>query len=69
MKNRQQWGRVTGVDLKPSKVKRQQANEATLRSKTFTDACEEVGIEPTTRQASKWNLKRGLAYKTNKCIV
>lgn len=28
----------------------------------FRDACESVGIPPTTRQASKWRNKRGLAY-------
>jgi len=28
----------------------------------FRSACEAVGIPPTTRQASKWRNKRGLAY-------
>jgi len=29
----------------------------------FRAACERAGVEPTKRQASKWRMKRGLAYK------
>ena len=29
----------------------------------FKKACEEAKIEPTTRQASRWRNKTGLAYK------
>ena len=28
----------------------------------FIKACEEIGIKPTRRQASKWRNKKGLAY-------
>jgi hypothetical protein len=31
----------------------------------FRDACEEVKIEPTTRQASKWRMKKGKAWKNH----
>jgi hypothetical protein len=28
----------------------------------FRSACKAAGIPPTTRQASKWRMKKGLAY-------
>jgi len=30
----------------------------------FITACEKVHIDPTTRQASKWRNRKGIAYKT-----
>lgn len=46
-----------------SRVKEKtQANKSTLKNKEFLWACKEAGIEPTKRQASKWNNKRGKAY-------
>jgi len=33
------------------------------RDKAFRAACEKVGIPPTTRQASRWRRKRGLAWE------
>jgi len=30
---------------------------------TFIDACQEAGVQPTARQASKWRNKCGAAYK------
>ncbi len=32
-------------------------------SKAFLNACNKVGIPPTRRQASKWSMQKGLAYK------
>ncbi len=29
----------------------------------FREACARVGIPPTTRQASKWRRRRGVAYR------
>lgn len=29
----------------------------------FTQACEKAGIKPTKRQASKWKMRKGKAYK------
>lgn len=29
----------------------------------FKKACEKVKVEPTKRQASKWHMGKGLAYK------
>jgi|GEM_PF-5451631 len=31
----------------------------------FRNACELVGLKPTTRQASKWRMKRGKAWKAS----
>jgi len=34
----------------------------------FKKACEVAGVEPTTRQASKFRLEKGLAYKHRKQV-
>lgn len=57
-----QWERVYGPDLDPNNKIRAAANRATMESKVFKSACAVVGIEPTKRQASKWNKKSGLAW-------
>ncbi len=31
-------------------------------NKEFIEACQNVGLEPTVRQASKWQMKRGKAW-------
>jgi hypothetical protein len=33
------------------------------KDKEFRNLCENSGVKPTTRQASKFRNKRGLAYK------
>ena len=33
------------------------------KDKIFRDICKRVNIPPTTRQASKWRMKKGKAYK------
>ena len=33
------------------------------KNTTFIKACRKVKIKPTTRQASKWRMKRGLAWE------
>lgn len=38
------------------------ANQGTMASETFKKACEAAGVEPTKRQASKWNKGLGSAY-------
>jgi hypothetical protein len=42
--------------------KRADANKTTLESGNFKKACERAGVEPTKRQASRWNRKCGAAY-------
>ncbi|MFA5025086.1 MAG: hypothetical protein WC503_01065 [Candidatus Shapirobacteria bacterium] len=34
--------------------------------KAFISACEKVGIKPTSRQASKYRAKKGLAFKSGR---
>lgn len=35
-----------------------------LTNLTFIQACEEAKLPPTTRQASRWRMGKGKAYKT-----
>lgn len=35
----------------------------------FIKACTAVNISPTARQASKWRMKKGLAYKAANHLV
>ena len=37
---------------------RMERNSNTLKSESFTKACDEVGIPYTKRQESKWNMKK-----------
>jgi len=39
------------------------------KDKIFIDSCEEAGIPATQRQASKWHMKRGLAYIKGRPVV
>lgn len=57
-----QWKRVTGPNLHPENAVRAAANKSVKSSPGFIKACEAVGIQPTARQASKWNNKKGKAY-------
>lgn len=43
--------------------------EFSEKDKVFIDSCEEAGIPATQRQASKWFMKRGLAYMVGRPIV
>ena len=38
-------------------------NKEFTSNRTFIKACENVGLEPTLRQASKYRNKKGLAFK------
>ena len=60
-KKNHQWKRV--VSTPDITAERREKNKNTKESRIFQQACESVGIEPTKRQASKWNNKKGLAYK------
>jgi len=37
-------------------------------NENFKKACKRVELEPTTRQASKWRLHKGLAWKKGRKI-
>ncbi len=36
----------------------------TKEDKTFIEACKEINLPATKRQASKWRNKKGLAWRT-----
>jgi hypothetical protein len=58
------WERIYNVpDVQPGHAERALKNEARMQDPTFRKACEDAGVEPTRRQASKWNHKQGKAYK------
>ena len=57
------WERVRGTAMPEGQKKRQDRNRNVMESPTFEEACEVVDIKPTKRQASKWNNKKGLAFK------
>jgi len=69
------WQRVVGTGQDENEKKKMLANQETIKSKVFIDACElcktRLGIEikPTERQASKWNMKKGLAYKLHNNLL
>lgn len=64
LKGGQQWIRVHGPDLEPRHAERGKANISRLADNAFKTACRTAGVEPTARQASKWNNNHGAAYKT-----
>lgn len=42
----------------------EQTNKSFAKTdKVFIEACNRAGVQPTTRQASKYRNRRGLAYK------
>jgi len=58
-----QWDRVKKTDLSENETKRQSANKSILTNDVFLNACKLCNINPTSRQASKWNNKKGKAFK------
>lgn len=46
-----------------SKLERTNRNLGTYTSGTFKDACAAAGVQPTARQASKFNNGYGAAFK------
>lgn len=57
-----EWIRVHGPDLRPEYAEEAKKNKQILQNDQFKQACEQAGITPTKRQASKFKQKRGLAY-------
>ena len=57
------WERVHGPDVQPGHAERAIRNENRMKDDAFRKACEKAEIEPTRRQASKWNHRQGKAYK------
>lgn len=57
-----EWIRVYGPDLKPEHAEEAKKNKQIFENDEFKQACEQVGIKPTLRQASKFKRKKGLAF-------
>lgn len=59
------WNRVIsfGENLDDDNKLRHNRNEMIFNSALFKKACELAHIEPTKRQASKWNNGKGIARK------
>ena len=58
----QKWVRVIGTPTPADEKYRQEANKSVFKQPDFVKACENAGLKPTKRQASKWNNKHGAAY-------
>ena len=64
-----QWERVYGPDLDQNNKPKRERNAATLKDKVFLTAVDNANrikgmrCVPVKRQASKWNNKKGAAYK------
>lgn len=63
MKGGQSWSRVTGPNLHPWNIERAEVNKTRKSDPAFVQACANAGVEITKRQASKWNNRKGVAYK------
>jgi len=61
-----QWERVNGSDLDSNNKPRAERNQVILKDKIFIEACKQVNIEPTKRQASRWSRKTGIAFKAGR---
>ena len=62
----QKWIRVhssMGEMHHPVYTKRFKARQSTIKNEIFLAACIRANIEPTPRQARRWNMKQGLAYR------
>jgi len=62
-KQNHQWERVIGTAIDREELKRKKRNAAILESQPFLDACNELQIEATRRQASKWARGKGIAFR------
>jgi hypothetical protein len=51
-------------DLDPRNKQRAIDNQIVLKSRAFIEACEQAGIKPTKRQASRFKNKTGKAWQT-----
>ena len=58
-----------GPNICPQNMERAEKNKNTMDNGVFQKSCEEVGIKPTIRQASRWNQGKGSAWKMFKGLV
>lgn len=56
------------LDIIPKRGKAKQTrtdrNLSTYGSEAFREACSKAGVQPSSRQASKWNNEYGAAYRS-----
>jgi len=63
------WERVHGSDLDKNNKPKRERNAVTLKDKIFLEAVDKanrirgMSCKAVKRQASKWNSKKGAAYK------
>jgi len=68
-KHYHQWERVQRTPIPDGERRRQEANKARLNSEEFQRFCLFADVEPTTRQASKFNNRKGAAYRLSKGLI
>ena len=54
------WERVVGTEIKPKYAVKNELFATT--NDVFMEACKQAKVKNTTRMASKWRNKKGLAY-------
>ena len=54
------WERVQSTPMKPKYAVKNA--EFAQKNEVFIEACNQAGVKPTTRMASKWRNKKGSAY-------
>ena len=59
-----QWERVRGANLDITAKEKQEANKNVFESDKFKNACTKASVNPTKRQASKFNNKKGASFKS-----
>lgn len=63
------WRRVQSTPIPKDEQRRIDRNRGIQKNDIFKQACKAVGVMPTKRQASKWNNKKGMAYKGRRAHV
>ena len=66
-----QWDRVQRTKPTAEEIRRRDANRSTLVNDVFVQACHSAKVQPTTRQARKWNNGKGAAlpWKANAILI
>lgn len=57
------WNRVRRTPISDAEKLRQDRNSSLGNNKMFLKSCEESNTKPTSRQISKYNNRKGRAYK------
>lgn len=60
------WRRVSATPVPEKEQKRINRNRSIKKNEIFQEACKRAGVPATNRQASKWNNKRGAAFRGKK---